>query len=143
VLLLSRAGHSHGTCADWRAQEGVSQTAAGSPQEQTLFFCYALGVAGCNSPPPAPPSPPYAPLTPTCEEQIHNDCSVAPAACGSCVRQHAADLMGHGCPPAAQGGFARCVAYCQSEAEYRRDEAKLHSTAGASAVRRPERETAA
>lgn len=99
---------------------------AASPQEQILFFCLALRVAGCTVAPSPPPPPPYGPLTPACEAAIRKDCTVAPAACGSCIRHSEGELITAGCPPARQRGFERCLQYCQSEAESRRDEAKLY-----------------
>lgn len=96
---------------DWRGAAGVNLSVPASAEEQTLFFCLALGVECSAAPSPPPPAPP---LSAECTAEVREDCVVPPAECLVCVHAHARDLIAHGCPQ-GPGAAKAVIQYCEQQ----------------------------
>jgi hypothetical protein len=107
---------SHG----WVDAPGVKATGRTSSQEQLLYHCLALGVPGCSAGPGPSPGPGPGPspgnISAACMATIDASCPAAHTAaqCHQCVTANARKFIAAGCPPAGQGGEAKCEAYCES-----------------------------
>jgi len=103
---------------DWVHQPGAQSTQRASPQEQMQFHCLAFGM-DCSSGPspgPSPPGPSPSPsgdLSPSCKKAIDANCPIG-GDCQQCIGTHARQFMAAGCPPPAEQGSARCIAYCKN-----------------------------
>eukprot|EP00756_Hemistasia_phaeocysticola_P029584 Hpha_TRINITY_DN16239_c0_g8::TRINITY_DN16239_c0_g8_i1::g.14584::m.14584 len=108
--------HNYRSSHGWvDTSPAVRSVQRASMQEQTLYFCLALGIEGCTVAPG--PSPGPAPsLSAACKKAIDADCPTqrSQTECNSCVRNHAQDLIAAGCPPAREGGAAACESYCET-----------------------------
>ena len=101
-------GQSCGQCVRSHAADLLAHGCPKSFEAVFQQFCAA-------APPPAPPPPPPpGGLSPACRAALSNDCPELQgkgAACGACVRQHAADLKAKGCPKQYDPVYA---GYCAS-----------------------------